>query len=180
MTWVRFWCQSRSAAGPGDHLDRIEWFDPPPLGETYNDETMLDIAREYGESTWMRDNERGFDFGWEVLDPLPENVRQKMLRIAATLKAQAEEQINRLDPPPSPTAWARLASSPTLAEVRNMHLRFKSIWPKDCCKKATMVETNGKTTECCVPGCAWARFDIALAALEVEVEIRDEVNPDLV
>lgn len=105
MPWVKFWaatnCPSKRADSEPDSV-RYEWF-AQPLDETKDAETLKDYAEEYIPS-WMQGLERGCRYGWEIVDPLPNDVRLKLIKSYEQRKHSAEVMIaileGRAPPPP--------------------------------------------------------------------------------
>lgn len=95
MPWVRIWARSRCPSGLNSEEDEYYWFDELP-----SEECLKDMAEEFGDGSTYAFSERGFKCGWEVVDPLPEKVRERLLREANIQKRSAERQIARLTVPP--------------------------------------------------------------------------------
>lgn len=107
MPWVKFWaatnCPSRRDDSEPDHVEYV-WHDEP-IDE--NDEKTRDIMKDDAHErapSWMQGLERGYRYGWEVLDPLPNEVRLKLIKSYERRKYHVEKMLaileGRTPPPP--------------------------------------------------------------------------------
>jgi hypothetical protein len=70
--WIKFWAIQKTANGEGPPEEKYIWHDKLP-----SKDELEDYAEELAPE-WMQHTERGFKYGWEVVDPLPEEIRQKL------------------------------------------------------------------------------------------------------
>jgi hypothetical protein len=74
MSWVRFWSKGRCSSGLNDVDSEYVWLD-----STCSDEILMDEARERAPE-WRKLSERCFDYGYEYVTELPENVKTNLVK----------------------------------------------------------------------------------------------------
>lgn len=74
--WVQFWADVNCSSGHSSKTVTATEFYSNVSDD--DDESLKEIAQEAVPS-WMQHSERGFRFGYEILDPLPEDVRLSLV-----------------------------------------------------------------------------------------------------
>lgn len=108
MPWIRFWAEVRCGSGLTEpETTHLGWFEVLPSEE------MLKISAEEHAPGWMRDTERGFKVGFEVLDPLPEDIRNRLIKRYEREKEYADKMLAVLLENGAPTRFERIRESPS-------------------------------------------------------------------
>lgn len=121
MPWVRFWASASRRSGPEVPIvpddDVFVWYDRPLSKEVDGDE-LKNNAENYAEAlapTWIRRSPH-FHYGFEIIDVLPADTRDKLIQIYQDKRTHAEQMLQHLmDSPfrvssrdPGLTVWDHL------------------------------------------------------------------------
>ena len=89
--WIRFWSQGCCPSGLNPEDSKYWWYDKVP-----SDEELKEQAEEL-VPVWRRDSERGYKYGFEPVQKLPDNVRTRMLQEYRRKKKYAENMIELIE-----------------------------------------------------------------------------------
>lgn len=90
MPWVEFWASTNCGSGISPKEKTYEWY-----GKIPSDESLKDDAKEFVPS-WMNGLERGYKYGFDVLEKLPENIKLTLIKQYESQKRYAEAMIEIL------------------------------------------------------------------------------------
>ena len=88
--WIRFWHKGRCPSGHNDEESSYEWFD-----EDSSDDSLKEEADERVPD-WRKHSERGYGYGFERLDALPEKVKQSLVKRFERQKVYADKMLGIL------------------------------------------------------------------------------------
>lgn len=102
MPWVRFWASANCSSGLSkQETTAIDWFD------TVEESNLESWADEYAPS-YITGSERGYRFGFEVLDPLPEETKLKLIKRYQRDLQHADKMLGLLLGNPAASRFDRL------------------------------------------------------------------------
>ena len=104
MPWVAFWALGRCASGHNDKEVQYIWYDQDPNRDPMSRECTYDYAGEIVPH-WMQGGERGYQFGYEVLEGLPPEIRKKLLEEYQERMRHDERMIQKILEAPT-TSWS--------------------------------------------------------------------------
>jgi hypothetical protein len=87
MPWIRFWSQTNTCKNPSNEYEWIEL--------VLSDDAMEDLAREAAPN-YIKSAYHPYQFGWEVLDKLPENIKNSFINKYKRQISEAETMIQIL------------------------------------------------------------------------------------
>jgi hypothetical protein len=88
--WIRFWYKVNCSSGPTSVEVDYAWYPTRP-----SDAILKDIAEENVPS-WCRESERGYQYGYDDVEALPDLDRASLVARYTRQKAYAEEMLRVL------------------------------------------------------------------------------------
>ena len=93
MPWIKFWVKGNCASGNNPETVNYEWHEK----ENCSEENLSECALDFAESNyWITQSERGFKYGFEEIDKLPEEVRLKLIKRYQSQMKNAFEMLLKL------------------------------------------------------------------------------------
>lgn len=88
--WVKFWYEGNCGSGINPRTEMYEW-----VSGTEDDETLKECADE-AVPHWQKMSERGYKYGFERLEQLPEKARIALVKRYVRERTHAEAMLERL------------------------------------------------------------------------------------
>jgi len=102
MPWIRFWHEGNCPSGFKDQESSYEWL------EAEEDDEALKEEADERVPDWRKQAERGYKYGFERVEELPEKVRQNLIKRFERQKVHADRMLGILIPKTSKTRLERV------------------------------------------------------------------------
>lgn len=77
--WIRFWHRGKCSSGINPEESIYRWYDSD-IDPKYLTEKALEAEADDWVPEWQKASERGYRYGFEILQDLPPDVREKMVK----------------------------------------------------------------------------------------------------